>query len=63
MNFPTKTPNASTSQPKSTLPLMFRNYAKATTGQTINTMDEFSAICAEQILKNNPKYVQNEHSN
>ena len=63
MNFPTKTPNASTSQPKSALPLMFRNYAKATTGQTINTMDEFSAICAEQILKNNPKYVQNEHSN
>ena len=63
MNFPTKTPNASTFQPKSALPLMFRNYAKATTGQTINTMDEFSAICAEQILKNNPKYVQNEHSN
>lgn len=63
MNFPTKIPNASTSQPKPTLPLMFRNYAKATSGKSINTMEEFSAICAEQILKNNPKYVQNEHSN
>ena len=63
MNFPTKIPNASTSQPKSNLPLMFRNYAKATSGKSINTMEEFSAICAEQILKNNPKYVQNEHSN
>lgn len=63
MNFPTKIPNASTSQPKSTLPLIFRNYAKATSGKSINTMEEFSAICAEQILKNNPKYVQNEHSN
>ena len=63
MNFPTKIPNASTSQPKSTLPLIFRNYAKATSGKSINTMEEFSAVCAEQILKNNPKYVQNEHSN
>ena len=63
MNFPTKIPNASTSQPKSTLPLIFRNYAKATSGKSINTMEELSAVCAEQILKNNPKYVQNEHSN
>ena len=63
MNFPNVPTTPSNPQPRSSLPLMYRNYAKAMTGQSITSMNQFSSILAEQIIKNSTNNLQNEHSN